>query len=116
MHENINDHMPNDERAIPFQNILYIGDGLTDVPCMTVIRKNGGFAIAVFRKKDKDGKNVCQELLRAERVDFIAPADYNNDTELDKLIKLILHNMYEGIRYGRVSSQQAHKHLKKKGG
>ncbi len=112
MHTNINLHMPSALRAIPFQNILYIGDGLTDVPCMTVIRQNGGFAIAVFKKRDKKGKEVCQNLLNAERVDFMASADYSNDSELDKHIKLLLHNIFGGIRYGKASFTQAQKYLK----
>jgi len=108
--ENINLHMPLPLRPIPFQNILYIGDGLTDVPCMTVIRKNGGNAIAVYRSHNSPGKNTCRELLKAERVDFIAKADYNSGTELDRLIKLLLGNMVGGIRYGRESFRQSEKY------
>jgi len=64
LHESINTHMPEEERPIPFQNILYLGDGLTDVPCMTVIRKNGGAAIAVFDEYGSDGETECKSLLR----------------------------------------------------
>lgn len=108
--ENINLHMPMHLRPIPFQNIIYIGDGLTDVPCMTVIRKNGGYAIAVYRSNDAPGKKTCRELLKAERVDFIAKADYKSKTELDRLIKLLLGNIVEGIRYGRESFNQSKKY------
>ncbi len=108
--ENINLHMPMHLRPIPFQNIIYIGDGLTDVPCMTVIRKNGGYAIAVYRSNNSQGKKICKELLKAERVDFIAKADYKSGTELDRLIKLLLGNIVEGIRYGRESFNQSKKY------
>lgn len=108
--ENINLHMPMPLRPIPFQNIIYIGDGLTDVPCMTVIRKNGGYAIAVYRYNDSAGKKIYKELLKAERVDFIAKADYKDGTELDRLIKLLLGNIVEGIRYGRESFKQSKKY------
>jgi len=108
--ENINLHMPMSQRPIPFQNILYIGDGLTDVPCMTVIKKNGGFAIAVFKGGNRRGKKICRELLRAERVDFIAQADYRRGSELDRLIKLLLNNMVEGIKYAKESFEQSKKY------
>jgi 2-hydroxy-3-keto-5-methylthiopentenyl-1-phosphate phosphatase len=108
--ESINRHMPMNERPIPFQNILYIGDGLTDVPCMTVIRKNGGHAIAVYKPHSSRGRRICRELLRAERVDFIAQADYKSGTELDRLIKLLLGIMVEGIRYGSESFRQSRKY------
>jgi len=108
--ESINLHMPMHLRPIPFQNILYIGDGLTDVPCMTVIRKNGGHAIAVYKPYSSHGKRICKELLKAERVDFIAQADYKSGSELDRLIKLLLGIMVEGIRYGRESFRQTRKY------
>ena len=110
LNENINLHMPMDVRPIPFQNILYIGDGLTDVPCMTVIRKNGGHAIAVYKPYSSQGKQTCKELLSSERVDFIAQADYKSGTELDRLIKLLLGVMVEGIRYGKESFKQTRKY------
>lgn len=111
LHENINLHMPPQLRPIPFQNILYIGDGLTDVPCMTVIRKNGGSAIAVFKPGDSKGLKMCKELLKAERVNFIAEADYRSKKELDRLVKLLLNNIVEGIRYRRESFIQSKKYL-----
>jgi len=109
--ENINLHMPMHLRPIPFQNILYIGDGLTDVPCMTVIRKNGGSAIAVYKPYSSQGKQICKQLLKAERVNFIAQADYKSGTELDRLIKLLLGNIVAGIRYERESFKQSEKYL-----
>ncbi len=110
LNENINSYMPVPLRPIPFQNILYIGDGLTDVPCMTVIRKNGGYAIAVYKSNNAPGKKNCVELLKAERVNFIAKADYRNGTELDRLIKLLLANMAEGVRYGEKVFEQSQKY------
>ena len=111
LNENINSYMPMPLRPIPFQNIMYIGDGLTDVPCMTVIRKNGGYAVAVYKSHSSQGKKTCKELLKAERVNFIAKADYKSGTELDRLIKLLLGNIVEGIRYERESFRQSKKYL-----
>jgi len=110
LNESINLHMPMPLRPIPFQNILYIGDGLTDVPCMTVIKKNGGNAIAVYKSHNSQGKIICKGLLKTQRVDFIAKADYSSETELDHLIKLLLQNIAGGIRYGRESFRQSKKY------
>ena len=74
--ETINEYMPEGERPIPFQHMLYVGDGLTDVPCMTVVKNYGGFAVAVHKPRSEDSIAVCQRLVAANRIDFYAPADY----------------------------------------
>lgn len=85
----LNRSMPDDSKRIPFQNMIYIGDGLSDVPCMKMMKSYGGKAIAVYQTLDEKVK----ELLRKDRVDFIYPADYSEGTELDKTIKDIIRNM-----------------------
>ncbi|GBF25277.1 hypothetical protein MnTg02_00307 [bacterium MnTg02] len=94
--KSINSHMPEDERPIPFSNMIYFGDGETDVPSMAVTRKNGGHAIAVH-SPGKSRKN-CLELFHAGRVDFFAPADYREDSELYRRTCLLLDQMIAEIR------------------
>lgn len=92
--ESINTHMPSSERPVPFENILYIGDGETDVPSMAVTRQNGGAAVAVFKsgrgKREQRTKETCKRLLEAGRVNFIAPADYSSGSVLEKRVILLL--------------------------
>jgi hypothetical protein len=66
------------------------GDGLTDVPCMKLVKINGGTSIAVFQ----DGKRAgVEDLLRYERVDFISPADYSKDSHLDIIVRDVICKM-----------------------
>jgi hypothetical protein len=88
--EALNRYVPEDERPIPFRNMVYIGDGLTDVPCMKLVKSNGGHSIAVFRKGQKQ---VVEKLLKDQRVDFIAPANYSEGQPLDLLVKKIIDRM-----------------------
>jgi haloacid dehalogenase-like hydrolase len=97
--ESINQHMPDEKRVIPFANMIYFGDGLTDVPGMTVTKKSGGYAIAVFKPGDEKARAVCRELLRANRVDFYAPADYRPDKTLERRVRLILDIIIARIMY-----------------
>lgn len=92
-------HMSDKDRPIPFSNIIYIGDGYSDVPSMTVVRKNGGHSIAVFDPQKTKKKKICQELLRGGRVDSIAAADYRNSSELTARVKLLLDALTSNIRY-----------------
>ena len=66
--------MAEDKRPIPFANMIYFGDGDTDVPSMAVMRKNGGHAVAVHPPGKAKAK--CVDLFNAGRCDFFAPADY----------------------------------------
>ncbi len=99
--DNINEYMPESNRRIPFGNMLYIGDGLTDVPCMTVTKKEGGFAIAVHDQDNQKGIKTCKKLLAANRIDYYAPADYSADGLLDKRVKLILDLIIARIHHAR---------------
>ena len=54
--------------------MIYIGDGLTDVPSMALIKKQNGHAVSVYPKNSKVQMKVSNELLSAKRVDFIAEA------------------------------------------
>jgi len=92
----INSHMPEAERAIPFSQMIYFGDGDTDVPSMAVMRKNGGYAVAVHPPGAGEAK--CADLYKASRVDFFAPADYRRSSQLFKRTCLILDRILADIR------------------
>jgi len=92
----INDHMPEDARPVPFSNMIYFGDGDTDVPSMAVTRKNGGHAIAVHDPGGEDGK--CRRLFNAGRCDFFAPADYRRGSALFKRTCLLIDRILADIR------------------
>ena len=94
--ESINQHMPEGERPIPFANMIYFGDGDTDVPSMAVMRKNGGYAVAVH--PPGKGKAKCVDLFKAKRCDFFAPADYREGSDLFKRTCLLLDRILADIR------------------
>jgi hypothetical protein len=99
--ESINEHMPEKDRPIPFPNIIYVGDGMSDVPSMALTKKSGGHAVAVYDRKKAGGQASCAELLRANRVDFIAEADYRKGSKLSKRVELLLDAIIANIAYHR---------------
>jgi hypothetical protein len=94
--ESINQHMPEAARPIPFANMIYFGDGDTDVPSMAVMRKNGGHSVAVYPPAKSRAK--CVELFKAGRCDFFAAADYRAGSELFKRACLLLDRILADIR------------------
>ena len=83
----LNRSMPDDSKRVPFTNMIYIGDGLSDVPCMKMMKAYGGQAIAVYQE---DSKPKVEELLLKDRVDFIFPADYSDGGDLDTTVRNII--------------------------
>lgn len=110
----LNKYTPEDDRLIPFRNMIYIGDGLTDVPCMKLVRSNGGYSIAVYQKSKR---SKVSDLIANNRVNFIELADYSEDSDLDKTVKTILRKMAsENYLVNRTYSQLKKVQTKKQEG
>ena len=95
-HKGVNSFTKDEDRPIPFSQMIYIGDGETDIPAMKMIKFQGGYSIGVYNKNKKRSKNktspkqICEELLKDNRCSFIAPADYREGEKLDKIVKNII--------------------------
>ena len=101
----LNDSMPDDSKRVPFHNMIYVGDGLSDVPCMKMMRSYGGQAIAVYQPESRTG---VEELLAKGRVDYIFPADYRENTDFDLTVKNIIRKMAIDHALGYESTKQMH--------
>src|SRR6478609_11832425 len=99
--ESINEHMPEAERPIPFANMIYLGDGMTDVPSMALTKKNGGHTVAVYDAQGDKGHATCVKLLDAGRVDFVAEADFRAGSRLTRRVQLLLDAIVADVAYRR---------------
>ena len=87
--QGVNDHFPPDSVRVPFRNMVYIGDSITDIPCMKLINSRGGHSIGVYDGKTSD-KSRVHKMLDEDRIKYFAPADYREDSKLDSLVKAII--------------------------
>ncbi len=76
-----------EKKHVEFRNMIYIGDGLTDIPCMTLVKEKGGIAISVYPENKKESTD---KLIQDNRVNYACKCDYSSDSSLEKLMKLIL--------------------------
>lgn len=86
----INKYVPEQERKIPFRHMIYFGDGETDIPCMKLIKQQGGHSIAVYKPRDTKKKNIAKKLINENRVNFVCSADYSKDKEMYKVVTKII--------------------------
>lgn len=77
----------NRNRRIPYQNIIYMGDGMTDVACMTLVKHNDGTSIAIYPEKESD---KVRNLYTDGRCNFMCRADYSAGSDLESVVKLII--------------------------
>ena len=103
----VNDHVPHEDHRIPFQNMLYIGDGPTDVPCFAVMSQQEGHTLAVYDPADANSFAKCMQLRKAQRVEEIAEANYQKGTHLWRLIEYVITEIADGIVQRRRDSQEA---------
>ncbi len=89
--EEVNKYVMPGDRPVPFSNMLFLGDGDTDIPCFRLVKDLGGHSIAVYApSRKKGGKAVADRLKEEGRVNFAVPANYSDGSELDKAVKGII--------------------------
>jgi len=89
----INNFVLEDQREVPFRNMIYIGDGLTDVPCMKLVKMNGGQSIVVYPPNTDGAEEKAAKLFDDDRVSYVEKADYSENGDLDLLVKDIIDKM-----------------------
>lgn len=100
----VNSYMAHDERPIPFENIIYIGDSETDIPSMKLLRAKHGISIGVYNADSLP--DYYKALINQNRVDYIAKADYSDDSELVNILKEIIETMYHKDKLKKLNLKQ----------
>lgn len=85
--DNVNKKTGESGLRIPYNNIAYIGDGMTDVACMTLVNKNGGYSIGVYTDANKES---VTQIRKDKRCRFIVKADYSQNSDMEKVFSLII--------------------------
>ena len=91
--DELNRYVAPEDRPIPFTKMVYIADGITDVPCMRLVKEYGGKSIAIFNEEAPHSKEVAKELIRDGRANYMVSANYEKDSDMEKLMQKILKHM-----------------------
>lgn len=92
VHDNsvINKFVPKEQRPVPFEHMIFVGDGETDIPCMRLVKDQGGHSIAVYNPNKRGAKEHARKLIDDGRATLAAPADYRDGGIIDLAVKAII--------------------------
>ena len=100
----VNESQSEDKKRIPFPHMVYFGDGQTDVPCMKIVKMFGGHSIAVYNPEIPGKEASAKKLLKQGRVNFIAPAEYTEDSLNYKIVCSIIDKIKADYELQRLKS------------
>ena len=87
---NLNRVQDGSQRRIAYNNMIYIGDGMTDIPCMKMVKQRGGKSIALYPSGRSE---TVKTLVEDNRINYVCVADYSPNSSLEKIVKLMIENM-----------------------
>lgn len=93
----VNAQIKPEDRRIPFQNMIYIADGPSDVPCFSVVKGNGGRTYGVYNPKRRDEFEQNDRLRQVGRIDHYGPADYREGSVTTEWLLLHVQAMCDRI-------------------
>lgn len=76
----VNSKISAENRCVPFENMIYIADGPSDVPAFSVVKSNGGKTYAIYPKGNREAFKQVNRLISDGRIDMLGEADYSKDT------------------------------------
>jgi 2-hydroxy-3-keto-5-methylthiopentenyl-1-phosphate phosphatase len=89
----LNSYVDPRHRPIPFSRMIYVADGLTDVPCMRLVKEYGGRSVVVYNQDSDKAKKTAARLIRDGRADFMVKADYTPGSDAEQVFQKILDHM-----------------------
>ena len=105
----VNEYIEQDKRRIPFSRMIYFGDGETDIPCMKLVKEQGGHSIAVYKPRNPKKKAVSEKLISEDRVNFACAADYSENKEMHIVVKTILDKIKADYEFTHLLKQHKSK-------
>ena len=93
----VNSMMDESERRIPFENMIYLADGPSDVPVFSLLNQNGGKTYAVYKPGDNREFRQVYELQQQRRVQAIGPADYREGSQTYMWLSTVVNEIGERI-------------------
>lgn len=93
----VNDSIPEEDRRVPFKNMVYVADGPSDIPSFSVVKKHGGLTLAVYDPESEEHFAQAVGLQESGRVSMSAPANYGPGSQTDMWLRQKVRRIAERI-------------------
>lgn len=86
----VNRKVPQEHLRVPFDQMVFVGDGYTDIPCFSLIKRANGYAFGVWDPKHRDKRSRAWGFVEQGRVSNLNFARYDEEAELYQLLEAAL--------------------------
>jgi len=101
----VNRKMPGGTRRVPFEQMIFVGDGYTDVPCFSLVRQYGGLAIGVYNRDAPEKWRRAWGFVEDNRVSNLVPADFGRKAPLHDILMMATESIAKKIALRTASYQ-----------
>jgi hypothetical protein len=101
----VNAKIPEEDRRVPIQNMIYIADGPSDIPVFSIVNRFGGRTFAVYQSGSNEEFSQVNNLQKQGRVQSYGEADYTEgsqtamwiDNAVNEIAELIVANRQRAL-------------------
>lgn len=101
----VNKRVPADQVRIPLNQMVFVGDGYTDIPCFSLIKQNGGIPIAVYDQRHTEKWGNAFQFVADGRVSNLHSANYQQGSDLTNFLSMAVRSLAERIAVSASSYQ-----------
>src|SRR5690606_15602512 len=93
----VNRKVDADKLRVPFEQMIFVGDGYTDIPCFSLIRRSGGVAFGVWDPRHKEKRSRARGFIEDGRVSNLNQARFGEDAELYQWLEAAVESLASKI-------------------
>ena len=101
----VNKRVPADQVRIPLNQVVFVGDGYTDIPCFSLIKQQGGIPIAVYDQRHTEKWGNAFQFVADGRVSNLHSANYQQGSDLVNFLTMAVRSLSERIAVAASSYQ-----------
>ena len=89
----VNKKLKPEQIRVPIKNMIFVGDGYTDIPCFSLVKKDGGVAIAVYDQTKVEKWGNAYQFVQDGRVSNLHSANFSEGSDLSNFLTMAVRNL-----------------------